>query len=127
MADGKLLHVEDDQDLRRFVGEALGAEGFCVEAASNGLEALKLLQQHPAAYALVILDLVLPWMNGLEVLAAVREHPATRLLPVLVTTGSMVTPGEFGGDPHVSVLRKPFDTQQLRVAVEQMLLTHGGR
>jgi CheY-like chemotaxis protein len=119
---GKLLHVEDDPGMTQFVGEVLAHAEFTVEAVASGLDALKRIQAEPEAYELMILDLVLPWMNGLEVLAALRQAPATRALPVLVTTGTVITPNQFAGDPHVAVLSKPFDADQLRVAVETVLV-----
>ena len=117
----RLLHVEDDDSLRTFVGHVLQQAGFTVESVSNGLEALKTLAHQTAAHDLVILDLVLPWVNGIDVLAKLRSDPATRKMPVLITTGTMVSPKQFAGDRRVSVLKKPFDEQQILVAVESLL------
>jgi DNA-binding response OmpR family regulator len=120
-APAKLLLIEDDAGVRRFMEQALRNRGYVVDVAADGVQGLQLMQTQPREYRLVILDLVLPWMNGLEVLGEMRRRPDTKLLPVLVTTGSIVTPGEFTGDARVSVLPKPFNTLQLSVAVEQML------
>jgi two-component system OmpR family response regulator len=123
MGRGKLLHVEDDAQMRTFVALALEGAGYTVETCGDGLEALEVLQRAPQDHELIVLDLVLPWLNGLEVLAAIRAEPALRTRPILVTTGTMVSPNEFGGDPHLSVLAKPFTEQQLLVAVESLLLS----
>jgi DNA-binding response OmpR family regulator len=120
MIHGTLLHVEDDPGVAQFVRKAL--RSFTIESAPNGLEAMKALETEPNRFRLVILDLVLPVMNGLEVLAALRQRPETVTLPVLITTGSFVTPNEFAGDALVTVLRKPFHVDQLRVAIDQLLL-----
>jgi len=127
MAQSTILHVEDDEALRGFVTRALEDAGFTVEGAANGLDALKMLRHAPEKYDLMILDLVLPWLNGLELLATLRGDPATRDLPVLVTTGTIVTPNQFAGDPHVSLLRKPFDERQLLVGTELLLYGAGGK
>ena len=120
MIHGTVLHVEDDPGVSQFVQKALRT--FTIESAPNGLVALKALQTGSDRFRLVILDLVLPVMNGLEVYAALRQRPETATLPVLVTTGSFVTPNEFAGDALVTVLRKPFHVDQLRNAVDQLLL-----
>jgi len=120
MIHGTLLHVEDDPGVSQFVQKAL--RSFTIESAPNGLAAMKALEVEPERFRLVILDLVLPVMNGLEVFAALRQRPETAAMPVLVTTGSFVTPNEFAGDALVTVLRKPFHVDQLRVAIDQLLL-----
>jgi len=121
MTSRRLLHVEDDEALRRFVEAALEQAGYIVDGVPNGLEALEALRRDPDAHRLVILDLVLPGLNGLELLATLRANPTTRDLPVLVTTGTFITANEFGRDPKVSVLRKPFDDQRIVAAVDSML------
>ena len=118
---GTLLHVEDDEPMRRFVGLALAHAGYAVESVANGVDAIKTLHFAPRGFDLVVLDLVLPYVNGLDVLAAIRSVPATRPLPVLVTTGTFITTNQFAGDRLVSVLRKPFDDVQLVAAVGMTL------
>ena len=120
MIHGTLLHVEDDPGVSQFVRKAL--RSFTIESAPNGVAAMTALETEPDRFRLVILDLVLPVMNGLEVFAALRQRAETATLPVLVTTGSFVTPNEFAGDALVTVLRKPFHVDQLRVAIDQLLL-----
>jgi CheY-like chemotaxis protein len=117
--------VEDDPGMREFVNRVLTEAGFDVTTVANGVDALKMLRSRPRVYDLVVLDLILPWVNGLEVLASIRAETALRHLPVLVTTGTVITPNQFAGDALVSVLRKPFDDQQLIGAVGTTL--HGAR
>jgi CheY-like chemotaxis protein len=119
----KVLHVEDDAQMRTFVALALRHSGYTIENCGDGVQALQALQRAPNDHALILLDLVLPLMNGLEVLAAIRAEPALRVRPVLVTTGTMVSPNEFGPDPHVAVLAKPFTQQELLAAMESLLLS----
>ncbi len=119
----RLLHAEDDAAVARWVRHVCGSSNMTVDSVDNGIEAVKQLREHPNDYRLLILDLVMPGMNGIEVLDLIRRDPGTRRLPVLVTTGSFISANQFGPDPYVSVLRKPFDTVQLRTAVGQALLT----
>ncbi len=118
----RLLHAEDDPAIARWVTAALRASNMAVESVENGIEALQRLRDHPGDYSLLILDLIMPGMNGLEVLSSIRSRADTRRLPVLVTTGSFITANQFGNDLYVSVLRKPFTTEQLRLAIGQALL-----
>ena len=115
------LHVEDDPAFRAFVSEALKHRDRRVESCASAVEALERLRNAPAAYGLVILDLVLPYLNGLEFLDLLRREPKTALLPVLITTGTFVPPTHFVGDPRVAILRKPFDDAALQVAIETLL------
>jgi DNA-binding NtrC family response regulator len=83
MPAGRLLLVEDRDSLRRMLLRALGAEGYAVEPAATGEEAMSRLQEH--TYDLVLTDLQLPGVSGLAVLAASRAaQPRT---PVVVLTG----------------------------------------
>lgn len=66
-----VLVVEDEQDIREAVSEALTDAGFTVTPATNGAEGLKLaLEKKPD---LILLDIVMPEMNGHEMLKKLRE------------------------------------------------------
>ncbi len=70
----KILIVEDDQFLRDFYQELLQAEGYLVDIAADGEEALIKLQNNE--YNLVLLDIMLPKKDGLQVLKDLKTHPA---------------------------------------------------
>ena len=123
-APQRLLVVEDDDLMRRFAADVLQAAGFQVDTAIHGGEALSRLHDESDPYALVVLDLVLPWVNGLQVLGAMRNHERTRETPVLIITGTVMTQHEFASDRRVALLRKPFEPDHLVSAVNLML--HGG-
>jgi two-component system phosphate regulon response regulator PhoB len=82
-----ILVVEDDAACREVVSTALQAEGFHVDVASNGAEALTEIRRRIPD--VILLVLVLPGVYGLEVLAALRADPSTRHLPVIVMTGTV--------------------------------------
>lgn len=113
---GRLLLVEDELGVRRFVETVLVRAGWVVEPAVTGLQALEKLKT--TRYAAVILDLALPWMTGFEVLAAMRDDPATADLPVVVITGSFVADAQFDRYAPVTLLRKPFEPATLLAAVD---------
>jgi CheY-like chemotaxis protein len=85
-----VLVVDDDDDFRESLGEALIAEGCCVVDARSGEEALALLEDaalgRRATPDLLILDLLMPRVSGIEVLQKVRKRRMWSSLPILVVT-----------------------------------------
>ena len=81
----RLLLVDDSLSVRRLMGRMLERGGYQVVTASDGQEALDLLQQD-ADFGAVVTDLEMPRVNGYELLSAVRARPATAGLPMLVMT-----------------------------------------
>lgn len=83
--------VDDDQDDRFFIRQAMEEAGASVEIveAENGLELLALIQSdgHTTA-ALVLLDMNMPKMNGLETIAAIRSDPSIAAVPVVMISTS---------------------------------------
>lgn len=67
-----VLVVEDDEDIREAILDVLRSEGFSAEAAENGEEALRKLEDMPVP-SLVLLDLMMPEMNGWEFLDAQKK------------------------------------------------------
>ena len=78
----KLLIVDDDATVREELSELLREEGFEVDAAAGGVQALEALGR--AQYAVMFTDLRMPGMSGIELLRIVRErHPD--VYPVMLT------------------------------------------
>jgi CheY-like chemotaxis protein len=114
-AHGPILLVEDDADLRDVLVELLSLEGFQVEGAANGAEALDWLARGERP-ALVLLDFWMPKMNGQAFLERVGAHPGLAGVPVVAITTSPLE--------HTAVratLRKPFDMASLVATVRQLL------
>jgi len=114
-----ILVVEDDEPVRRLIELALVFDGFKVVSASNGAEALRHL--NTATPALVVLDLVLPWVNGLEVLATMRDTPRLRAVPVLIVTGTPMMDRDLGDRGPHAILRKPLNVEALTPAIQALL------
>jgi CheY-like chemotaxis protein len=115
MRELAILIVEDDEDFRTLMVEALESSGFSVRAARDGLEALAVLRASGGSRYLVLLDLMMPGMNGWEFVAAVRGDPRLRGNPIVVTT---VVPED--APPAVdAILQKPFDLEALEQAIVQ--------
>lgn len=83
----RILLVDDSATMRFTYEAILRKEGFEVETASDGAEALeKLVPNH--GYDLVISDLIMPGLSGNELVATMRKTPRLQMLPVLMLTGS---------------------------------------
>ena len=111
----KILVIDDEPDLVRFVRRALEAEGYQVLTSTNGLDGIRLaLDQQPA---LIVLDLVMPGMHGEAVLSALMaQDSAFRVLVLSATADVQLRIGclEQGA---VDFLAKPFDDQALLNAI----------
>ena len=83
--DRFILLVEDDAILRESLTESLRGEGFRVQCAANGLDALKRLEQAPAP-SLILLDIMMPYMDGLEFRSLQRASRQAADIPVIVIT-----------------------------------------
>ena len=81
----KVLIVDDSETIRLDVRRTLGAAGYQVLEARDGLDGLGVAAAHPDI-ALLILDVNMPVMNGLEMLDRLRQDPSTACIPVLLMT-----------------------------------------
>jgi two-component system phosphate regulon response regulator PhoB len=116
-----LLIVEDDDTIRETIREALFTEGFEVAACADGQAALNLIQRQKPAYALVVLDLMLPGMSGLELCRRLRtEGNQTPILVVSARDHEMdrVLGLEVGADDY---LVKPFGMRELVARARALL------
>ena len=116
---GKLLLVEDENLLRRLIGEFLRGEGFEVIEAADGLQGVGLFSGE-GPFDVVLLDLNLPFLSGVEVCHRIKTQKP--LQPVLICSGAIL-------DNHISALQalnvehfltKPYHPLDLldRIAIE---------
>jgi two-component system response regulator MprA len=115
----KLLVVDDDPALSRTLRRALAIEGYEVECAGDGDEALQRLAA--ARFDAVVLDVAMPRLDGLAVCRRMREHRDRT--PVLMLTardavGDRVTGLDAGADDY---LVKPFALDELNARVRALL------
>ena len=82
----RILLVEDEPNIARFVELELGHEGYEVVKAADGREGLTLAEE--GGFDLVLLDIMLPGLNGLEVLRFLRRDPTTATVPVVIVSAS---------------------------------------
>jgi len=106
---GTILVVDDDQGAMEALSDILEYEGYHVERAQNGRQALEHLQTTRPCPDLIVLDLLMPVMDGWEFRMRQKEDPELAGVPVLVVTAI----GATAGFDAVSVLRKPVDVDAL--------------
>src|SRR3954467_2451653 len=115
----RVLIVEDDKTQRDLLARVFSRDGFVVSTASDGTEALRLLDD--TTPDLLVLDLMLPWVNGIEILATVRRHPRLARVPVLVTTGTATSAYDLRDFGPLRVLHKPFELSSVVPTAEKLL------
>src|SRR5215471_18077476 len=113
---GLILLIEDDFMLRRSLAEILNDEGYNVECAANGLDALRRLERQPKP-SLILLDIMLPYMDGLEFRALQRTMPAIADIPVIVITAVGVRPDVAVELDLKQAFFKPLDKPRLLEAI----------
>ena len=106
---GTILVVDDDRGAMEALSDILEYEGYDVQRAHNGLEALEYLHHNRPFPNLIVLDLLMPVMDGWEFRSRQKEDPDLAKVPVLVVTAIAAT----AGIDAVSVLRKPVDVDAL--------------
>lgn len=115
---GKVLIIDDDEELCELVSEYLTVEGFEVESVNDGQSGLDAARS--GEYELAILDVMLPKMNGFDVLRNLRE---TSKLPVIMLTArgddmERIVGLEIGADDY---LPKPFNPRELAARLRAIL------
>lgn len=111
--------VDDQFGIRTLLNEVLQKEGYEIYQAANGLQALKLTDQHDPD--LVLLDMKIPGMDGLEILKKMKEsNPDIRVI-IMTAYGELdliEQTKKLGALAHFS---KPFDIEEIRSAVRKYL------
>ena len=113
-----ILVVDDDPKIRSVLGRGLRFEGYDVQIAASGQEALQLARD--TTFDLVVLDLTMPRMDGLEVCRRLRRGVS---IPILMLTARDAVPDRIvgldsGADDY---LTKPFDFEELLAHVRALL------
>jgi DNA-binding response OmpR family regulator len=108
---GRVLVVDDESMVRETLGNVLADEGYVVDLAIDGADALA--HVHAARPDAILLDLMMPGMNGRQFLRQLRDDPAYASVPVLIMTavhGLEVNLSAIGAS---EVVEKPFNVDEL--------------
>jgi len=121
MQKKRILVVDDEEDIRELVGYNLSRDGYMVDSAVSGEEALKITKK--IIPDLILLDLMLPGIDGLETARRFKNDSATGSVPIIILTAKgdeadIVTGLELGADDYVT---KPFSPRILNARVKAVL------
>lgn len=119
----KALIVEDDTTLLRNLRRFLELEGFDVDSATNGLEALDVLQQSAAQYDVIVTDLNMPKMGGMQFVKVLQSQAKTRNIPIIVLTAfgqkqNLLTALRSGVK---DLIEKPWDGDELMASIHRVM------
>ena len=120
---GKILIVEDEAAIARFVELELRHEGYAVDKTEDGRSGLD--QALTEAYDLILLDIMLPGLSGLEVLRRLRREKDTPviLLTARDTVMDKVSGLDMGADDYIT---KPFAIEELLARIRSALRKRHG-
>ena len=115
-----ILIVDDNP---KFLKDALPMYGYDIEAAEDGLEALKILADENKHFDLILLDVMMPNMDGWDTLKAIRKNKNTEHVPVIMITAvsedqKVVSGLKIGADDYIV---KPFVLPNLLARIEAVL------
>ena len=118
----RILVIDDDEQMRVLLQQAMQWAGFEVVAAENGRKGQQLFEEQPAD--LIITDLIMPEQEGLETIRILKQgYPAVKI--IAISGGGRIGPEaylpaamELGAD---RIFTKPFDVKELISAVQELL------
>jgi PAS domain S-box-containing protein len=116
-----ILVVDDEAMIRQLLSDVLRQAGYKALVAGNGVEALRLLQQHRDEVALVVLDIVMPEMDGKATYDGIQAICPG--LKVLVSSGysQYTITRELMARPNLEFIQKPYVIHEVLTAVRQLL------
>ncbi|MCC6139032.1 MAG: response regulator [Nitrospira sp.] len=113
----RVLVADDDPDIRQWLCDRLKAGGYHPEASADGQETLATIQS--TGYAGVLLDIGSGQMDGLRVLQQIRAKNSETPIIIMTASGSQELAVQAIGLGAQAYLLKPFDTDELRAAIER--------
>ncbi len=121
MSKGRLLVVEDDFDISNMLRIYFTAQGYEVQVAPRGGDALSMTRRQLPS--LIMLDIMLPDMNGYDVCRELRTTTRTKYIPIIFLTqrderSDKIAGLELGADDYVT---KPFDIEELKLRVQNAI------
>lgn len=119
MSNERVLVVDDEKTILELGRRFLASEGFDVEIASQGMQAMKLLEQAP--YEILLTDIRMPGMSGLELMKAAKSLRPELIMVVITGHGTITTAIESLKMGAMGFILKPFTRQELVSAIHNAL------
>jgi len=115
--DKSILIIDDEENIRKYLGRALAKDGFDVFTAEYGKEGLNLLvRKH---IDIVLLDLNLPDINGLDVLKEIKEVDVQSVIIIITAYGDITSAVEAMRLGAYDYLTKPFDIEDIKIVINK--------
>ncbi|MDH7478415.1 MAG: response regulator [Syntrophomonadaceae bacterium] len=114
-----ILVVDDQIGVRRLLVETFRDQGFSVDLAANGYEALEKLKEKVPD--LILLDMKMPGMNGLEVLRQIKQRYPEQAVIMMTAYGELEIVNEAINLGVKECITKPFDINQLRELAQRII------
>lgn len=116
----RILLAEDEEILRMLVADTLEEEGYSLEEAADGEEALKKMLEHE--YDLILLDYMMPGYTGLELIEKIRKHPEKKNAKIMMLSAKSQAADQervlsAGADYFMA---KPFSPIQLLEKIKEI-------
>jgi CheY-like chemotaxis protein len=117
---GRVLVIDDDNDIREVVALILEDAGYTATEADGGHAALALLRSGPPP-DVILLDLMMPDMSGWDLCAELARDPMLAKIPVVVMSGDSRIQAKADTLAAAGYLAKPFDQAQLLSVLEALI------
>ena len=123
---GRVLIVEDDEDICALLKYAFTEDGYTVSCAADGDSAMRFLREHKPR--LVLLDIMLPGADGLEILRHIRREPELKNTAVIMLTAKgehidKILGLEYGADDYMT---KPFNILEVKARIKTIMRRASG-
>ena len=116
----KILITDDERAIRRALREILEFEGYQIEEAENGMDALKLLREQ--TFDLVFCDIKMPQLDGLELLSKIKEEGIKSLIIMISGHGTVETAVQAIKNGAFDFIEKPLDLNRILVTLRNAKL-----
>jgi DNA-binding NtrC family response regulator len=116
----RLLVIDDNEEILISLKRFLSKKKYLVVLASNGLDALKLIEAASYEFDLVVTDLVMPNISGVAITTIIKKQNPK--MPVIAITGYGEQPGSLAKEAQADiVLEKPFKLDELEEIIKKLL------
>ena len=122
-----VLLVDDDEDICEIVAEVVAGQGYVVNVARNGREALGVLERSEMLPVLILLDLMMPEIDGPQFVSIMKETPAYADIPIVMVTAARREPPRGWAGEVAGWLFKPVDYEQLVGAIARFAGRESGK
>jgi two-component system cell cycle sensor histidine kinase/response regulator CckA len=120
----RVLVVDDEESIRRFADRALAGAGYEVVVASDGPEALRLVEAQPRPFDLFVIDIVMPQMSGDELGRRLRQRDPDAKVLYFTGYSDRLFDDQKTLSEHEAFIEKPVTVKGLLEAVSLMLFGH---